>query len=1343
MVLDACSLLATIVSGGGDTCEPDDYQVSSDERHVALLSGWVDFYIRRLYRLGEDCWNRPVRGRVGATVAVIQRTRDQAGHLVHSETTPTQECLNLGSYNYLGFAGQDEYCTPAAEQAVFEHGVASCSPPCELGANKAIDDLEKLIREFLGGTTLKEAALVFGMGFATNSHTIPALMGKGSLILSDALNHTSIVEGCRSSGAKVKAFKHNDPGDLERLLYAARLNGQPNGEPYTKILVIVEGVYSMEGEMCLLNDIVDVKNKYGAYLYLDEAHSIGAMGSSGRGVCERLGVDPAEVDIMMGTLTKSFGSFGGYIAANHEVIHTLRNKSASCLYSNGMSPPCAIQAQRALELILGRDDEGNNRGQQKIAQLRENSLRLYNGLCDLGCIVLGPGDSPVIPIMIYHPTKMFEFSRECLHRGIASVVVGFPATPVLLSRARFCVSASHTVEQIDAALVEIGQVVNKLGLKYSRVQHEVQTQAFDISHKSIEDLAEWIPEPLAPRTTKQDDPFRPSARQLEKVDVQLSTYDFLGLAKHAPILAASAKVIRDFGVGSCGPRGFYGTLEHHLELEHAISNFMGTESAILYSFGTTTVSSVIPAFAKPGDVLVMDDGINYHAQTGAALSKAQVIWFKHNDMADLEHKLMALECEDGLLSARLTKQAVRRRFLVTEGIFANSGDLSPLVDIVELKRRHALRLILDDSLGIGVLGQTGRGSLEHWGLSSNTAEILVGSLETCCAAAGGFCCGSETMIHHQRLSGAGYVFSASLPPFLCTAASEALACMDAEPDRRERLIQHTKILRSGLSSVDGLEVAGALESPMMFVRWPGATALDLDRFAQDLMESKRIAVTQARHCPLQASEPLPALRVCVSARLTQVQVERVCKELVQGLTHEIKKSQSVSQATLPRAPNTPITRSQRGAKTKLTLTKSNSLIFDHTESQPLEPSGALQEQEGCSADQIQSVSAGRQHVVAQDVRKEGCQDPGLVGSVPLVQLVGWILQGIRNYLEHQVTWGSNTTLMTLSKLRNPVLDGIMLLFSVIGSEYIAIPVCFWLAWNDSPTIARMMLTLYVVVVYIGSLVKNVFCLKRPAGAGNSDFGWPSIHCMAATSLPFFLLRCTYGKTWLWEQQNPVQTFLVFGFVFLYASLVITARLYFGRSSPADVQAGCFMGAGILRIWLNYAAIVDKAVLNAVSPWPLMVLSALLLVVHPVPRRQQLGPEHEPFLNDTYILTVRVLGLGTGYLAGYIGPAVMVAAPQTIPSSMLVAYIRWSVGLTFLMGVAYCAHKIQLSVTQGILKIFTKSETKKLGVNVNLRNGIRVIGWWSVAVLVGLTASWGLPHGFLQLDRILRLLPFQV
>eukprot|EP00658_Telonema_sp_P-2_P013905 TRINITY_DN15270_c0_g1_i19.p1 TRINITY_DN15270_c0_g1~~TRINITY_DN15270_c0_g1_i19.p1 ORF type:complete len:497 (+),score=95.26 TRINITY_DN15270_c0_g1_i19:57-1547(+) len=488
MVLDACSLLATIVSGGGDTCEPDDYQVSSDERHVALLSGWVDFYIRRLYRLGEDCWNRPVRGRVGATVAVIQRTRDQAGHLVHSETTPTQECLNLGSYNYLGFAGQDEYCTPAAEQAVFEHGVASCSPPCELGANKAIDDLEKLIREFLGGTTLKEAALVFGMGFATNSHTIPALMGKGSLILSDALNHTSIVEGCRSSGAKVKAFKHNDPGDLERLLYAARLNGQPNGEPYTKILVIVEGVYSMEGEMCLLNDIVDVKNKYGAYLYLDEAHSIGAMGSSGRGVCERLGVDPAEVDIMMGTLTKSFGSFGGYIAANHEVIHTLRNKSASCLYSNGMSPPCAIQAQRALELILGRDDEGNNRGQQKIAQLRENSLRLYNGLCDLGCIVLGPGDSPVIPIMIYHPTKMFEFSRECLHRGIASVVVGFPATPVLLSRARFCVSASHTVEQIDAALVEIGQVVNKLGLKYSRVQHEVQTQAFDISPVSYTHL---------------------------------------------------------------------------------------------------------------------------------------------------------------------------------------------------------------------------------------------------------------------------------------------------------------------------------------------------------------------------------------------------------------------------------------------------------------------------------------------------------------------------------------------------------------------------------------------------------------------------------------------------------------------------------------------------------------------------------------------------------------------------------------------------------------------------------------------------------------------------------------
>lgn len=169
-------------------------------------------------------------------------------------------------------------------------------------------ELEASVASFLG----KEDSIVLGMGFATNSMILPVLVGPGDLVISDALNHASIVNGVRGSGAKVKVFKHNNAGHLERVLRNSIADGQPRTHrPWKKVLVVVEGIYSMEGEMCNLAAIVEVKKKYKAYLYLDEAHSIGALGRTGRGVCEQLGVDTADIDIMMGTFTKSFGSCGG------------------------------------------------------------------------------------------------------------------------------------------------------------------------------------------------------------------------------------------------------------------------------------------------------------------------------------------------------------------------------------------------------------------------------------------------------------------------------------------------------------------------------------------------------------------------------------------------------------------------------------------------------------------------------------------------------------------------------------------------------------------------------------------------------------------------------------------------------------------------------------------------------------------------------------------------------------------------------------------------------------------------------------------------------------------------
>ena len=165
------------------------------------------------------------------------------------------------------------------------------------------------------------------------------------LIISDQLNHTSIVEGVRGSGAKVQPFAHNNMRHLEAILRRATERGQPGGAPWRKIFIAVEGIYSMEGEFCRLREVIALKKRFNAYLYLDEAHSIGAVGPAGKGVCDAFDIPTSEVDIMMGTFTKSFGSVGGYIAGEPGLIASIRRHASSSLYSPAMSPP-AVQQER-------------------------------------------------------------------------------------------------------------------------------------------------------------------------------------------------------------------------------------------------------------------------------------------------------------------------------------------------------------------------------------------------------------------------------------------------------------------------------------------------------------------------------------------------------------------------------------------------------------------------------------------------------------------------------------------------------------------------------------------------------------------------------------------------------------------------------------------------------------------------------------------------------------------------------------------------------------------------------------------------------------------------------------
>lgn len=414
--------------------------------------------------------------------------------------------------------------------------------------------------------------------------------------------------------------------------------------------------------------------------------------------------------------------------------------------------------------------------------------------------------------------------------------------------------------------------------------------------ETIQELCdEWQPEPLLSVSSKEPEadfpaplaigkyraPFLTLESDPDREIVNFGSFHFLGLGDHPRVIEAAKEGVRKYGVGSCGPRGFYGTFDVHLQLEADLAKFYGVEECIVFSSNYATVSSTIPAFAKRGDYVICDKGISHALQTGVLLSRSNAYWFKHNDPEDLERVMLEIQRLLLLKKVDLDKPTMRI-FVIFEGLSPNYGDIAPVKKYLELKRRFNFRIIMDDSAGLGTLGRTGRGTLEHLGIPVSDVEIITASLSHSLGSVGGFCIGSKEVVYHQRLNAAGYVFSASSPPYLLVAASKALTMIDQ--NLVGKLQENVALAHSLLKDLGVLTAHGSAQSAVIHLRLTRSTGSRTDdnwllqRISDECLK-QGFAVPRARYVEGEKYQPPPSLRLCISAVHEKQHLERIMSVL--------------------------------------------------------------------------------------------------------------------------------------------------------------------------------------------------------------------------------------------------------------------------------------------------------------------------------------------------------------------------------------------------------------------------------------------------------------------------------
>jgi glycine C-acetyltransferase len=355
-----------------------------------------------------------------------------------------KEVINLSSNNYLGLTTHPKL-RRAAIDATRKFGVGSGAVRTIAGTMKMHLDLEEQIAHFKKA----EACVVFQSGFAANAGTVSAILGKDDLVISDELNHASIIDGCRLSRATIKVFKHKEAGDCERVLQETK---DWNG----KKLLISDGVFSMDGDIADLPALCALAEKYGCIMMVDDAHASGVLGSRGRGTIDHHNCH-GRVDIQVGTLSKAIGSVGGYVCGSRDLIDFLQQRGRPFLFSTSHPPSVTATCQAAFELL---DSEV---GDKLIKKLWANTKFFKRRLKKLG-FNIGKSETPITPIMVGDAAKAFQFSQELFDEGVFAGAIGFPTVPEGKARLRTIVTATHKRADLERAAETIERVGKRLGV---------------------------------------------------------------------------------------------------------------------------------------------------------------------------------------------------------------------------------------------------------------------------------------------------------------------------------------------------------------------------------------------------------------------------------------------------------------------------------------------------------------------------------------------------------------------------------------------------------------------------------------------------------------------------------------------------------------------------------------------------------------------------------------------------------------------------------------------------------------------------------------------------------------